>query len=647
MSGDESLTKYVFDIYYEEHNLPKPTKHKINYNDASISKAEIVRKLTENKNSATSYAEWVDACTQLDNINDKTQSWKQEDESILYDYKALTKVFEDMKNARLNKHYEYLLYLIRTTWERNLFNSGNLNLYRHSHIGTKKLIEDYLHECEISIKELIHNSDIDKTYLLNILMQTRKKIGRTALVLSGGATFGLFHIGVLVSLFEQDLLPKVISGSSAGAIVASILSIHTKEEFDKLFVQVFSTKFNIFGDESEAASINMQDANKDQKIYKQHANDENNKDRKKNGQDLDDGDKIKQSSLFTKLQNFMKSGAWFDNKYLIETMISFLGDITFREAYNKTGKILNITVSPASIYEQPRLLNCNNSPNILIWSAVCSSCSLPGVFQSTPLYEKDPITGETRIWNAKNSTKFMDGSVDNDLPISRLSEMFNVDHIIACQVNIHIFPLLKLSVSCVGGEIEDEWSAKFKYRLNKISKYVLDEAIHLLDLTIELGITPNLLTKFKSVFLQQYSGDITILPDMDILKLLPEMLSNPTKKFLVTQVVNGLHSTWPKISIIKNHCIQEFALDSAILYLKSELITNNEAFLKSLEHPLHNTLNEVLLEKQGYTENNDEILVQTKKFIPRRRDNSLPSNSFRNSPSKPMSLTHRKMSLSK
>ncbi|KAL6950811.1 Lipase 4 [Hanseniaspora vineae] len=343
----------------------------------------------------------------------------------------------------------------------------------------------------------------------------------------------------------------------------------------------------------------------------------------------------------------MKSGAWFDNKYLIETMISFLGDITFREAYNKTGKILNITVSPASIYEQPRLLNCNNSPNILIWSAVCSSCSLPGVFQSTPLYEKDPITGETRIWNAKNSTKFMDGSVDNDLPISRLSEMFNVDHIIACQVNIHIFPLLKLSVSCVGGEIEDEWSAKFKYKLNKISKYVVDEVIHLLDLTIELGITPNLLTKFKSVFLQQYSGDITILPDMDILKLLPKMLSNPTRKFLVTQTVNGLHSTWPKISMIKNHCTQEFALDSAILYLKSELITNNEAFLKSFEHPLHNTLNEVLLEKQGYTENNDEILVQSKKFIPRRRDNSLPSGSFRNSPSKPMSLTHRKMSLSK
>ncbi|KAL6950810.1 hypothetical protein ACO0QE_000091 [Hanseniaspora vineae] len=280
MSGDESLTKYVFDIYYKEHNLPKPVKHEINYNDASIKKADIIKKLTENKNNALNYAEWVEACTQLDTINEETWNWKQEDESILYDYKALTKVFEDMKSARLNKHYEYLLYLIRTTWERNLFNSGNLNLYRHSHIGTKKLIEDYLHECELSIKELIHNSEIDKTYLLNILMQTRKKIGRTALVLSGGATFGMFHIGVLVSLFEQDLLPKVISGSSAGAIVASILSIHTKEEFDNLLVQVFNTKFNIFGDESEDASATTQDESREEDTDQESANDASDKKKK-------------------------------------------------------------------------------------------------------------------------------------------------------------------------------------------------------------------------------------------------------------------------------------------------------------------------------------------------------------------------------
>ena len=43
--------------------------------------------------------------------------------------------------------------------------------------------------------------------------------------------------------------------------------------------------------------------------------------------------------------------------------------------------------------------------------------------------------------------KFVDGSVDNDLPITRLLEMFNVDHIIAVQVNPHVVPILRVSVS--------------------------------------------------------------------------------------------------------------------------------------------------------------------------------------------------------
>ena len=51
-------------------------------------------------------------------------------------------------------------------------------------------------------------------------------------------------------------------------------------------------------------------------------------------------------------------------------MKEMLGDITFQEAYNRTRKILNITVSSASLYELPRLLNYITAPNVLIWSAV-------------------------------------------------------------------------------------------------------------------------------------------------------------------------------------------------------------------------------------------------------------------------------------
>ena len=49
---------------------------------------------------------------------------------------------------------------------------------------------------------------------------------------SGGAAFGKFHYGVIKSLVEQDLMPKVICGSSAGSMVAAGLSTLKFDELD-------------------------------------------------------------------------------------------------------------------------------------------------------------------------------------------------------------------------------------------------------------------------------------------------------------------------------------------------------------------------------------------------------------------------------
>ncbi|AAS52151.2 ADR231Cp [Eremothecium gossypii ATCC 10895] len=492
----------------------------------------ILDKLLQEKQHATSYDDWLAAVVRLDEMTQK-EAWKQEEETTLYDWKLVKGQTEKMRAAREQRDWLQLLYIIRTTWVRDLGNMCNVNLYRHSHVGTKYIIDEYVEESKRSLHELVYQSNLDMNYMLGMLVQTRKNIGRTALVLSGGSTFGLFHIGVLSTLFEQELLPRVISGSSAGAIVASILCVHHKHELVQLIEDVLQKEFNIFEDESQ---------------------------------------KVKHESLLMKISRFLKNGTWFDNKHLINTMIGFLGDLTFREAYNRTGKILSITVSPASVYEQPRLLNQLTAPNVLIWSAVCASCSLPGVFPSTPIYEKDPKTGETTEWNS-SSVKFVDGSVDNDLPIAKLSEMFNVDHIIACQVNIHAFPFLKLSLSCVGGEVEDEFSARLKQNLSTVYNFVVNEVIHLLELGTELGIARNLFTKMRSVLSQQYSGDITILPDLKMLLRIKELLANPTQEFLLRETVNGARATWPKIAIIKNHCGQEFELDRVINYLKGKLIS--------------------------------------------------------------------------
>ena len=493
----------------------------------------LIEELLAQKNHARSYTEWKTAAEKLDRVTGKFQ-WKQQDETQLYDYKLVREVTNKLRTARKNGDYKLLLYYIRTNWVRNLGNMGNVNLYRHSYTGTKRLIDEYVEESQLSLDALLE-SGLDENYLMAIFQQTRRNIGRTALVLSGGGTFGLFHIGVLATLSELDILPRVISGSSAGAIVASILSIHHREEIPSLLEHVLEKEFNIFNDDSE---------------------------------------KSERENLLIKIQRFLKNGTWFNNKQLKQTMLQFLGDLTFREAYNRTGKILNITVSPDTLFEQPRLLNNLTAPNVLIWSAVCASCSLPGIFPSSPLFEKNPVTGEQQLWSGSSSVKFVDGSVDNDLPISRLSEMFNIDHIIACQVNIHVFPFLKMSLSCVGGEIEDEYSARLKQNLNKLYIFMVDELIHLFEMGCELGIAKSTLTKLRSVLSQQYSGDITILPDMNMLLRINELLANPTREFMLREITNGARATWPKVSIIQNHCGQEFALDRAIFVLKGKILAS-------------------------------------------------------------------------
>ncbi|CAI4800805.1 ACA_G0050460.mRNA.1.CDS.1 [Saccharomyces cerevisiae] len=548
MSNTLPVTEFLLSKYYELSNTPatdSSSLFKWLYHKTLSRKQLLISDLSSQKKHAISYDQWNDIASRLDDLTGLSE-WKTIDESSLYNYKLLQDLTIRMRHLRTTHDYHRLLYLIRTKWVRNLGNMNNVNLYRHSHTGTKQIIHDYLEESQAVLTALIHQSNMNDHYLLGILQQTRRNIGRTALVLSGGSTFGLFHIGVLAALFESDLMPKVISGSSAGAIVASIFCVHTTQEIPSLLTNVLNMEFNIFND---------------------------------------DNSKSPNENLLIKISRFCQNGTWFNNQPLINTMLSFLGNLTFREAYNKTGKILNITVSPASIYEQPKLLNNLTAPNVLIWSAVCASCSLPGVFPSTPLFEKDPHTGKIKEWGATNlhlsNMKFMDGSVDNDMPISRLSEMFNVDHIIACQVNIHVFPLLKFSNTCVGGEIEKEITARFRNQVTKIFKLFSDETIHFLDILKELEFHPYLMTKLKHLFLQQYSGNVTILPDLSMVGQFHEVLKNPSQLFLLHQTTLGARATWPKISMIQNNCGQEFALDKAITFLKEKIIISS-----SIKNPL-------------------------------------------------------------
>ncbi|KAK2608553.1 Lipase 5 [Conoideocrella luteorostrata] len=491
--------------------------------------------LSVHMKAAETYAQWTAAASELDTL-DGNDKWKKDTTTGEYDFLLIQERLRALDAARLNGDIRAMMHLVRTELSRDLGGMNNVDLYRHSYVGTKKLIERYVDSAIQTIDALVSQSavkhhNIEVKDLLEAMLFSRQSFGRSALLLSGGGTFGMTHIGVLKALFEQQLLPRIISGASAGSIVCAVMCTKTDEEIPGLIAEFPYGDLAVFEEEDSNVGV------------------------------------------LGHLRRLLTEGSWSNIENLTRVMRGLMGDMTFQEAYNRTRRILNICVSTASIYELPRLLNYVTAPNVMIWSAVAASCSLPLVYTSSPLLVKDPVTGEHHPWTP-TPQHFIDGSVDNDLPMTRLSEMFNVNHFIVCQVNPHVVPFLsKDDVLSENNRSQKASTPRsddvdWAYTLSTLAR---EEALHRLQFMAELGIFPNLMTKCRAILSQKYSGDITILPEI-AMNDLPRLLSNPTVDFMLRSCIVGERATWPRLSRIRDRCAIELALDRAVHSLRTRVV---------------------------------------------------------------------------
>lgn len=180
---------------------------------------------------------------------------------------------------------------------------------------------------------------------------------------------------------------------------------------------------------------------------------------------------------------------------------------------------------------------------------------------------KDPLTGEPVPWNDLHK-QYIDGSVENDLPMTRLSEMFNVNHFIVSQVNPHVLPFLSKDES-PRSETEQGTPSNPGW-LRTMTHLAKDEMLHRMTVFSEMGIFPTFLTKAVSVVNQKYFGDITIFPEIPYTSF-PLMLKNPTTDFMLKACLGGERATWPKLGRIRNHLAIELALDSAIQTMRARV----------------------------------------------------------------------------
>ncbi len=197
---------------------------------------------------------------------------------------------------------------------------------------------------------------------------------------------------------------------------------------------------------------------------------------------------------------------------------------------------------------------------------------MPFIFSAASILAKDPRTGEAVPWNP-SPQRWIDGSVDNDIPMTRLAEMFNVNHFIVSQVNPHVVPFLVKEEDSISAEAQRSTStvAGGPTWLHSMTNFAKGEALHRMHVMAELGVFPNTLTKAISVLSQKYSGDITIFPEISYTDF-PRMLRNPTQESMLQAMLCGERATWPKMSRIRNHCAIELALDDAVQKLRARIV---------------------------------------------------------------------------
>jgi len=166
------------------------------------------------------------------------KAWKDNLYSNHYDYEYIIKLRDEFRQARETNDHKLVIHLVRTHAVRDIGGINNPQLYKNCYLGTKTLIEDFRKEF-IACLEYISDLPKDKfpsSQKLEFFAETRHAFGRTALLLSGGAGLGLYHFGVLKILYEERVIPRIISGSSVGSIFASAIATRRMDEIDQVMI---------------------------------------------------------------------------------------------------------------------------------------------------------------------------------------------------------------------------------------------------------------------------------------------------------------------------------------------------------------------------------------------------------------------------
>jgi NTE family protein len=442
--------------------------------------------------AARSRAEWQAAADALDGLLGLDE-WRRDDQAAEYDARAVQGVIDAIERHMARREPRLLVDLLHTALHRHLPDVSDPGLYDTAFGGTKHLVGRFYDAVVASLDWLCDTpfpgvTDDDK---LAEFTRQQHTFGRSALMLSGGATLGFFHLGVVKALFEAGLLPRVLSGASMGAMIAAGIATRTDEELHRMFA------------------------------------------------DLSELDR--QGLALGGVRQLARRRAVLDPDRLLKTITHNVGEYTFEEAHRRTGRTVNISVSPTRRRQKPRVLCHLTSPDVLLPSAALASSSVPGLFPPTKLQRR---SRRGKVVPYLPDERWIDGSMRSDLPMVRVSRLHNVNHFIVSQANPHVVPFV---------------SGRQQKGLRAYGRWLAAAAIHrqgvqLVSLARDVGgrtaVGPAL-DVAHALWAQAYSGDIDIVPPVP-LKAYLRVVSNPTEAELADYVLGGERGTWPELARVRD-----------------------------------------------------------------------------------------------
>ena len=404
-------------------------------------------------------------------------------------------------------------------------------MYSFTYAGTKHLIDTYSQEMIYSIEYVARSSHLSLPEKEAFLRTLSRNYGRTALCLSGGAGLAYYHVGVIKAMFENHALPNVITGSSAGSLLAALICTRTDQE---LIEDVFNPK--VLQPQMTACK----------------------------------------DTLLERLNNFYEIGAMFDgNRWFEETQTWVTkGTMTFLEAFQRTGRVLNIAVVSDESHAQPRLLNYITAPDIIIASAVVASSSIPGIILPAQLMQKNekgemfPFRGAGKYWR--------DGSLAADIPVASLKQLFNVQYTIVSQMNPHIVLFFYNSRGSIGEPSMHREGRGYRggFIGAALVQHLLLDLQKWLSFLRDMDIMPRVKdSDISNIWLQKFHGDVTILPPPLSWTDLFTILSDPSLQRLEYQLQTGELVCWPKLRSIENR----MRIEQSLIYWRQHLSGQHEA----------------------------------------------------------------------